>query len=249
MKSYCDGSGTLDSSPFVVLAGVAAEESLWAGFERGWREVLRSRSPIAPYLHMREVVPGKGPFKSWDEDKRVNLVQDCLAYSSQLDKTEFCTFICTVDMRLYRSLKANGAKLPSVWRICNHFVPVGMFAWYLNEFHSRKLPELYFEFDQNERFIGPFQELVRKNQRKTWGGLYNHWDVIKQIVPADMRNALPLQFADMIAWGYHRKMTPPREGAAWSRLTLFTEKVHPFFARISARKNFWLWFIMPIPGP
>jgi hypothetical protein len=234
MKSYCDGSGTSDASPFVVLAGIAAEESLWSGFERGWGEVLKARDPIAPYLHMREVVPGKGPFKDengWDDDKRVNLVQDCLAYSSPLDKREFCTFICTVDMRLYRRLKENGAKLPSVWRICDHFVPVGMFTWYLNEFQSRRLPELNFEFDQNERFIGPFQQLVRKNQRKTWSGLYNHWDVIKQISSANMRNTLPLQLADMIAWGYHRKMTPPREEAAWSRLTFFTEKVHPFFRK------------------
>jgi hypothetical protein len=30
MEAYCDGSGSADSSEFLVLVGVAAEEAIWA---------------------------------------------------------------------------------------------------------------------------------------------------------------------------------------------------------------------------
>jgi hypothetical protein len=215
------------------LAGVAAEESVWLGFERDWERILKNRQPIAPYLHMNEIAPvgGRGPFKDengWTDEKRATLVGDCLAYSSRLDKDRFRSFICTIDMRVYRRLKQEGASLPSVARICNKYVPMNIFAWYLEKFAALNLPEMYYEFDQNERFMGPFQTLVTRLQKRTWRGLYTAFDAIKQIAPANMRNALPLQLADMIAWAHHRKLTPHREGLAWERLHFFTDKVLPF---------------------
>lgn len=233
MKAYCDGSGSADTSPFVVLAGVAAEESVWNAFERDWDRILKDRRPIAPYLHMNEVAyfGGRGPFKNengWTDEKRTALVHDCLAYFAQLDKTKFRAFICTIDMREYRRVKQEGASLPSVARICNKYVPMNIFAWYLENFTAWSLPELYYEFDQNERFIGPFQTLVAKLQKRTRRGLYTAFDAIKQIAPANMRNALPLQLADVIAWAHHRKLTPHKEGLAWERLHFFTDKVLPF---------------------
>jgi hypothetical protein len=234
MKAFCDGSGNADTSPFVVLAGVTSEESEWAFFENEWGRILRDRYPIAPYLHMKEIVLGKGPFRDengWDDAKRVQLVQDCLVFSQKLDKRKFCTFICSIDMRMYRHIRDKGFNLPSVSRICNKFVPQAIFKWYLDKFSQWELAELYYTFDQNERFIGPFRTLVTKCQKKSWSGLYNHWDIIKQMAPADMRNALPLQLADMIAWAHHRRLTPHREGLAWSHLGKLTDSVHPFYRK------------------
>jgi Protein of unknown function (DUF3800) len=234
MRAYCDGSGNIDGSAFVVLSGVAAEESVWKGFAREWCAILGDRQPPAPYLHMKEVVAGKGPFldeNGWDDHKRIKLIQDCLMFSQTIDKKKFCTFICSVDMSAYRRIRDAGVALPSVPRICNKFVPMSVFKWYLNNFNRWNLPELHYEFDQNERFVGPFSTLVRRLQKKSRSGLYNHWDIIKEIGPADMRRSLPLQLADMLAWAHHRKLTPHKEGLKWSHLHVMTDAVLPFFRK------------------
>ena len=144
----------MKTSRFVVLAGVAAEESVWAGFERDWKAILEDRDPIAPYLHMNEIVAGSGPFhndEGWDEDKRRQLITDCLLYSQILDTQKFKTFVCTVDMTVYRNLAAIHTRYPTVAAICNKNVSMEIFKWYLEEFSSRQKPELYYFFDQDDK--------------------------------------------------------------------------------------------------
>ena len=205
-------------------------------FEREWLRILNNRTPVAPYLHMNEVSSGGGPFHDkygWDDAKRGDLIRDCLFFSQTLDKTCFRTFICSVDMTMYRKLKESCRLLPSVAEICNRFVPRQIFNWYLENFSQWKVPELYYFFDQNERFEGRFHALVKKHQKKSWAGLYNHWDTIKNVSSANMRSTLPLQLADMLAWAHHRKLTPHAKDLKWSHLHTMTDAVLPF-----SRKDF-----------
>jgi len=228
MKAYCDGSGNAKTSDFLVLAGVAAEEPVWAGFERDWARILANRSPIAPYLHMNEVSHGFGLFKDedgWDEPKRLALVKDCVFFSQTLDKSKFRSFICSIDVKRYRELKDEGELLPSVFSMCNHWVPRQMFKWYLDNFGLWNLPELYYFFDQNEKFRGPFANLVRRGQKKS--RLSNHWHMIRQISPVDMRFTQPLQLADMLAWAHHRKLTYNDPQLKWSSLHTVTDAILP----------------------
>lgn len=231
LKAYCDGSGDAKRSEFIVLAGVAAEESVWACFEREWAQVLGNRSPVAPYLHMNEVVSGNGSFSDkngWDETKREHLVRDCLFYAQTMDKLLFRSFVCSLDMKKYREIKASIPKFPSVPTLCNRYVGIQIFRWYLENFTTWKTPELYYFFDQNEKFIGPFQSMIKRRQKKSHRGLYNHWDIIKNIAPANMRITLPLQLSDMLAWAHHRRLHPHREGLKWSHLHTMTDAVIPF---------------------
>ena len=239
VRAFCDGSGSMKTSRFVVLAGVAAEESVWAGFERDWDAILKARDPIAPYLHMNEVVAGEGSFHNdngWDDDKRRQLITDCLLYSQTLDKLKFKTFICSVDMEVYRRLRAVHPHFPTVASICNKNVSMEIFKWYLEEFSSRQRVELYYFFDQNEKFKGPFEQLKIKRQKKTWSGLYNAWDIIRGVHNENMRTTLPLQLADMLAWAHHRRLTPSTKDLSWSSLHIMLDAVLPFRRREAGEK-------------
>jgi hypothetical protein len=213
----------------MVLAGVAAEETVWAGFEREWKELLTSRMPVAPYLHMREVSRGFGVFANesgWDAARRQQLVTDCLLYGQSLDKLCFRSFICTIDMKCYRELKAEGSLRTSAFEMCNHWSPRLIFRWYLENFAQWKLPELHYFFDQNEKFKGPFENSVRRC-KKMKSYLANPWHLVGQIENVDMRLNAPLQLADMIAWAHHRRLTPHRANLEWSSLHMVTDAVLP----------------------
>jgi hypothetical protein len=228
MKAYCDGSGNVGTSSFMVLAGVAAEESVWSAFERDWLRILADRSPVAPYLHMNEVSNGFGVFKDedgWNDTKRKNLVRDCIFFAQTIDKLAFRTFVCSIDIHRYRELRDAGELLPSAFSMCNHWVPRQMFKWYLDNFARWKLPELYYFFDQNERYRGPFEALVNRGKKKS--RLSNHWHIIKQISPVDMRDTPPLQLADLLAWPHHRNLTAPDLSRNWSSLHTITDSILP----------------------
>jgi hypothetical protein len=182
-------------------------------------------------LHMNEVVSGNGSFsdaRGWSDQKREQLVRDCLFYSQTIDKQSFRTFICSLDMERYRELNCSTQNFPSVSTLCNRWVPFQIFKWYLENFGTWKLAELYYFFAQNERYMGPFNTIVRRRQKKSRRGLYNHWDIIKQITSSNMRLTLPLQLADLLAWAHHRKLTPHSEGLKWSYLHTMTDAVLPF---------------------
>jgi hypothetical protein len=228
MKAYCDGSGSFESSKFVVLAGVAASEGVWAGFEENWNGILNARSPVAPYLHMKEIAAASGPFsdeRGWTDLKRQQLLTDCLVYVQHLDKKLFRTFICSIDMQKYRTLVSEGKLLPSAVKICNHNVPQRIFGWYLKNFEQWISREIYYFFDQNERYKGPFENHVRK--QKKLSRVSNAWHMIRSVTSVDMRFYTPLQLADLIAWAHQRKLNGDPD-AKWASLHKFTDAILPF---------------------
>lgn len=228
MKAYCDGSGSFESSKFVVLAGVAASEGVWAEFEENWKDILNARDPVAPYLHMKEVAAASGPFsdeKGWNDLKRQQLLTDCLMYVQHLDKKLFRTFICSIDMQRYRALISEGKLLPSAVKICNHNVPRRIFDWYLKNFEQWISHEIYYFFDQNERYKGPFENQVRKQQKLS--RVSNAWHMIRAVTSVDMRFYTPLQLADLIAWAHQRKLNGDSE-IKWASLHKFTDAILPF---------------------
>lgn len=234
MKAWCDGSGNRGSSDFLVLGGVVAEDSLWAQVDDKWKEIRLSRTPSAPYLHMKELRAKSGAFShklGWNDKGREAYLRDCLMYAQTLDKERFRTFCCTVDMRHYRSLERRGALLPSPIAICNHFVPYKIFRWHLDSINVCKSPELFYYFDQNEPFIKPFKNLVAGNQTLFQPNIpSNPWDLIVDTLPVDMRKYPGVQLADLIAWAQFRKLTKDAK-EPYANLHIFTEGVLPFFRK------------------
>lgn len=228
MMAYCDGSGELRASKFVVLAGVAASVGVWTGFEENWARILKARDPVAPYLHMKEITASSGPFSEkngWSDGKRQQLLMDCIMYIQHLDKKLFRTFICSIDMQRYRALSSEGRLLPSAIDICNQNVPYRIFDWYLQNFEQWISREIYYFFDQNEKYKGPFEGQVRKQQKLS--RISNAWHMIRAVTSVDMRSNTPLQLADLIAWVHHRRLNGESD-VKWAGLHVFTDAVLPF---------------------
>ena len=105
LESYFDMSGGFKNVPYVVVVGAAAEDFVWAEFDKKWRNVLDSH-PLKPsYLHMREAAHLEGEFsghKGWTDTKVLALVNQMLGLLSALDKKRIKIFFCAIDMSFRR---------------------------------------------------------------------------------------------------------------------------------------------------
>lgn len=214
LESYFDGSadgkGWRDSS-LVTLAGVAADDAVWADFDKSWREVLNddSRRPKAKYLHMREATKGKGPFtykNGWNLKKVGFLITDLLMYMQTVDKKRFRQFGCTIDVDAYRKLAAHGYSFNDPIDICNEFCPFSVLAWYHSEYPGIIHSAHYF-FDIEEPFKAPFEERWKQEKGSFLDptALREIWSLIKTVTTAEMRDKPALQAADLLAWATNRQ--------------------------------------------
>lgn len=230
MKAYFDGSGQ-SNSPFLVLAGVVAPDPLWESFESKWRDILSSREPQAPYIHMKELIPLKGAFtaeQGWNQTNASKLIWDCLLYAQHLDKNDYRSFTCSVDMDAYKELKERGNRLPGIYAMCSRFCPQMVLKWYLKDFPNNFPQELHFFFDQGEKQKGEFERRWIAG-KKRGRGLSNHWHLIKSVKSVDTRRYPALQLADLIAWSHNRRLMFEKTGAEmpWRSLSEIAEKVLP----------------------
>lgn len=113
MKCYFDGSeGTDDSGgKWLTLAGYAAPDSFWGAFSRKWERMLTERYPIAPFIHMWQVVSGEDPFErrsGWDEENINRLILNAVDLMQQMDKRRFRCFVCSVDISARQRLLREG---------------------------------------------------------------------------------------------------------------------------------------------
>ena len=100
MKCYYDGSLGDDASgdSWITLGGVAATDSAWAEFDLKWNRMLKERYPVAPYIHMIDVMGHDDPFDyGWDRQKKRQLISDAIVVLSQMDKLEFRWFRCSIN--------------------------------------------------------------------------------------------------------------------------------------------------------
>jgi len=230
MKAYFDGSGDKDSE-FLVLSGVAASDATWANFQSHWNAILTNRTPVAPYVHMRELAPLRKAFSKklgWDDFKADRLVTNCLMYAQRLDKNDFRTFTCSIDLEEYRRLITQGESLPDYYELCSYFCPEQILKWYLNNFAERFPEELHFYFDQNERHKGVFEKKWNRG-KKSGRGLLNHWHLIRSVNTADMRDTPALQLADVLAWGHNRRLMIDKHGTSqnWKHVSQIAESILP----------------------
>jgi hypothetical protein len=108
--------------------------------------------------------------------------------------------------------------------------------------------DLHYFFDQNEPYCGPFDTLRKKRQKKSWAGLFNHWDIVKQATAVNMREFPPVQLADLLAWLHNRRLNPHREDLPWASFYQVTDEVLPFTRKEINRKDLeWIahWTSVP----
>lgn len=79
MKLHLDGSEGDDDEgrEWMTLAGYIASDGFWRDFDDRWTTMLHNRCPIAPYIHMNELMGWDDPFE------RVNGWTDIVLDTSQ----------------------------------------------------------------------------------------------------------------------------------------------------------------------
>lgn len=212
MASYFDMSGKLEDTPWLVLAGIAADDSVWAKFSKEWDAILKAH-PLKPrYIHMREAVHRQGEFdwrKGWTDQMVQDLVGQFLMLLSHADKKRLKMSYCAIDMDAYRRLKKLGVSLLDPLEICNLNCPEIVLNWYVVKWPG-VIDCAHFFFDIGEPFKTPFEEKWTKmiNQVVDSIAEKEFWQLIKTVTTiGDKEGNPPIQAVDVLAYGLYRNLS------------------------------------------
>lgn len=211
MRCYFDGSfgDEENGSQWLTLAGYMANDAIWGDFQKAWDRMLRERYPIAPWLHMSEMLAHEDPFQivnGWTDEKIERFVFDALNLLQNVDKYKFRSFVYSFDVAARKRLLLEGYDIAEPSEVCADSCIALAFHWY-SDHHT--LEPAYLFFDQNEQFIGPVKRRwkanVKPGQRLV---LDPFWGLIANITDVDMRLTPPIQAADLLAWSCNRSLYP-----------------------------------------
>lgn len=223
LRSYFDGSKRgrkWTDCDVIALAGFAAGDEIMNEFERDYAVVLADDRfrPSAPYLHMKELRSQSkdspfSPAKGWNDERRTRLAHDVLELLGSLDKARSRLFVCSVEPRAIDRLRATDPTVPSPIRICTHYCPHYVTAWYARDYPGIISDSHYF-FDWDEPFEPDFKRLRRlqMSNRFEISGNKENWKLIKTITSMDPKSpeGAVLQIADLLAWGTVRQRSDHR---------------------------------------
>jgi hypothetical protein len=215
MNCYFDGSRGGQSDKWLTLGGFIATDAVWAKFQKDWEQMLKSRYPVAPYIHMTDIVHGVDPFErkaGWTVSKVQELVRDAILVLGELDQSKICGFACSVDTSARDRIYAEGFDIPDASQICAEIGLGSLLNWYTDQ-HDIGLAHLF--YDQGEPFIGSIRSRWTEAERSPvkhpfWGRLAN-------IQPVSMKTTSPIQAADILAWAFTRRLRDA-EDDEWANL-------------------------------
>ncbi len=199
LKVYLDGSGKPESEDckFLTLAALIASDSVWERFESGWRDALGDGTP---YSHMRELIGGRGPFQGWSDERKSELVKCLWNQIAQFGRAPSgmdsgIGASITIDMSSYRDLASSSGRVKPVGAICVDYCASQAFAH--PEFAKGRAELL---FDMGEPYLRHIERTWSRNKRNasSWASR------ISAVAPVDMRDILPVQGADLLAWSSNR---------------------------------------------
>jgi hypothetical protein len=216
MKAFYDGSMGTDENgdEWITLAAIAGTDEIWAEFDAQWSTMLKSRYPIAPYIHMIEVLDNEDPFDSlrgWDEGRKQSLVHDAIILLSQMDKSGFWMAWSSINESARRRWEIQGEDvIRNPFAKCSAecaFLTVG--GYFRNVSESEREP-IYLFFDRGEPFLGPFKDRWLKGRTKPGRpkptNPDNAWDIFSNVQEVDLPFHFGLQAADMVAWAHSRAL-------------------------------------------
>lgn len=181
---------------------------MWAEFQNQWDIMLRERYPIAPYIHMWQIVSGTDPFESragWTELEVDRLVSDAENLLSVVPTNEMCAFACSIDLNAHERLLAEGYDIGAPAVICAELGLGSLIDWYEDTHGLEKAHAFY---DQNEKFIRSIKDRwLKATTRKKPIVEDAFWLKLAKVRDVQMRDTPGVQVADMIAWGVTRRIT------------------------------------------
>jgi hypothetical protein len=223
MKAFYDGSIGEDENGdrWITLAGVAGTDAVWANFEERWKRMLAERYPVAPYIHMIELLGHDDPFEShvgWDIDKKHELVRDAVVLLSQMDKAGFKMAWSSINESARLRAEIDGIRVPksAILQSASDCVFLTVGAYMLNVPFENQEP-VYIFYDRGERFLGTFKENWLKHRTKPGRPVNpdNWWDCFAGVKEVDMAYHFGIQAADMVAWGHSRALKEEDRSFSW----------------------------------
>jgi hypothetical protein len=217
MKTYYDGSVGTDENgdEWITLGAIAGTDEVWARFDQKWGKMLGSRYPIAPYIHMIEVLNNTDPFDSlvgWDEDRKKALIHDAIVLLSQMDKAGFRMAWSAINESARRRWEQQGEEVISdPFSKCAAecaYLTVGAYIQNVPDENQRESICLF--YDRGEPYLGRFKNRWLKGRTKPGKpkptNPDNGWDVFSDVQEIDLRFHFGLQAADMVAWANSRAL-------------------------------------------
>jgi hypothetical protein len=174
---YLDDSGHPDDQPYVVVAGFAATEEQWLGFEEAWRAALK-RNVLGSVFHMVE-------FESGPKTKaKGKILEDLTATINSHVQGAFSVF---VDMQAYRKVNQTiplEECLGKPYALAARGVARGINSW--KQLFFKRGDHLLVFVEEGTKHKGDMEEVFRRDAIP-----------IPQTVPKKHPAA---QAADMLAW-------------------------------------------------
>ena len=223
MKTYFDGSCGNDQNgnSWITFAGIAGTDDLWAKFDLEWSRMLRSRYPIAPYIHMIELLGHEDPFEGqvgWRYENKRQLIQDAVVLLSQMNKAQFIMGWSSIPESLRLRLKQDGKPVPDdpylqLASDCMYLM-VGQYLLHAPEVSQEPI---YVFFDRGEKFLGTFKNnwLKYRTPPGKPRNQENWFDTFAEVQEVDLRYHFGLQAADMIAWANSRALMEEERPYWW----------------------------------
>lgn len=216
MKAYYDGSVGEDENgdQWITLAAISGTDEVWAQFDERWDRMLKNRYPIAPYIHMIEVLDDKDPFErivGWGEDQKKALIHDAIVLLSQMDKAGFSMAWSTINESARRRWEQQGEEVVAdPLAKCAAECSLLAVGGYIVNVPEEKREPVYIFYDRGERYLGHFKNRWLKGRTKPGQPKStspdNGWDLFRDVQEIDLPFHFGLQAADMVAWGHSRAL-------------------------------------------
>lgn len=223
MKTYFDGSYGKDErgDAWITFAGIAGTDELWAKFDHEWSKMLKSRYPVAPYIHMIELLGHEDPFEDqvgWCYENKRQLIQDAVVLLSQMNKAHFIMGWSSIPESLRLRLQKEGKPVPEdpylhLASDCMYL----MVGQYLLHAPGDSQEPIYVFFDRGEPFLGTFKNnwLKYRTPPRRTRNPKNWFDSFADVQDVDLPYHFGLQVADMIAWAHSRSLREEERPYWW----------------------------------
>lgn len=224
VRTYIDRSGKSESR-FVSLAAFGAPDDVWARFERGWSEILKTGPSPVTFMHMKETMQRRpdtsfSHLKGWTQETAWTLVFKLTKFMSEFKNTELLNFSCVVAMDDWRKVQADGVDIPSEITLCNVYVSREAMLTATRSLlkanegkqHIPLAPDalIHFVFDRNEPFFAPFKaDWNAGKDEANRSGVFSPWLLIDSVGEDTMETTPGIQAADTLAWGLNRENAAP----------------------------------------
>ena len=201
IKAYFDGSGkTRDpQARFVTLAGYYGNEAQWLQFESDWNQILQKYD--IPFVHMRELVPGNGPyvprFKN-NPNERSQLIRDCALV---IRANNLSPVSCVAGLIENVTARRNLAdfSLVKAELMCVDYCLAMMILGTAKD-------QILLYFDRDEGFAPELQRMYQNKKRRGKSFLKD----INAPISVDMSQVPGVQAADILAWSLNRHQRDDR---------------------------------------